>query len=86
MSQESQIGSIHGHEVMRMIVEGAGSLTETDLAEKVEAKFGPDARFHTCSIQDAPLPALLELLKKKGKTVLKDGKLHTEAGQICNHE
>jgi len=86
MNQENQIGSIHGHEVMRMIVEGAGSLTESDLAAKVAEKFGSDARFHTCSIQNATLDQLLEVLKGKGKTVLKEGKLYTEAGQICNHE
>jgi len=78
--------SIHGHEVMEMIMGFEGTLSRDELQEAVRVRFGEAARFHTCSAQNMTLDELLRFLDGRGKVLEVDGFLETNRGQICNHD
>ncbi len=44
--------SIHGHEVLNMMIESGEQYTHTSLEAAIKARFGERARFHTCSASD----------------------------------
>ena len=78
--------SIHGHEVMEMILLADPPLSREDLEREVTSRFGEAPRFHTCSAQNMTLDELLQFLGGRGKVVEIDGVLGTSRGQICEHE
>lgn len=43
--------SIHGHEVLNMMIESGVQYTHTSLEAAIKARFGEQARFHTCSAE-----------------------------------
>jgi len=77
--------SIHGHEVMEMILTAEPPYSKDELREMVKSRFGDAPRFHTCSAQDMTLDELILFLAGKGKVVEVDGVLGTSRGQICDH-
>lgn len=77
--------SIHGHEVMRFMVESGGSFTRQSLLDAVHARFGADARFHTCSAEGMNARELIDLLEAKGKFVATEGGFNTQSDRICSH-
>lgn len=44
--------SIHGHDVLNMMIESGERYTEESLVEAIHARFGEAARFHTCSASE----------------------------------
>lgn len=80
------IDSTHGHEVMHMIADH-GPLSRADLANKVSAKFGETALFHTCSAQGMNLEQLLVFLLDRSKINEGPNGLFMGDGQhTCDHE
>ena len=77
--------SIHGHEVLEMALSAAQPLTRESFEARVNARFGPDARFHTCSIEGLSCAELLDFLTRRGKLVLSNGALAADASKICKH-
>ncbi|MFM4680172.1 YecH family metal-binding protein [Aeromonas media] len=77
--------SIHGHEVMEMMLEEGGHFTRVSLKEAIEAHFGADARFHTCSASEMDVEALIDFLAKRGKFIESEQGFQTRADKICNH-
>lgn len=77
--------SIHGHEVMHMMLELGGKFSHASLLAAIEQKFGPDARFHTCSARDLTAAALIEFLEAKGKFVPTADGFNTDEALICKH-
>ena len=59
------MNNIHAHEVLRMM-EG-NSYSEESLNGAIKARFGDDARFHTCSAENLTSIEIIEFLTKKGK-------------------
>ncbi|HHW9302713.1 TPA: YecH family metal-binding protein, partial [Salmonella enterica] len=43
--------SIHGHEVLNMMIESGEQYSNASLEAAITARFGEHARFHTCSAQ-----------------------------------
>ncbi|OOI52410.1 hypothetical protein BMT89_15840 [Escherichia coli] len=43
--------SIHGHEVLNMMIESGEQYTHASLEAAIKARFGEQARFHTCSAE-----------------------------------
>ena len=78
--------SFHGHEVMRMIASAPVPYSRERLSDDVEAQFGQNARFHTCSAQSMTLEELLYFLSQRGKLTEADGLLHVAQENICSHE
>ncbi|MBL7056427.1 YecH family protein [Candidatus Woesearchaeota archaeon] len=76
---------IHGHEVMKMMIEINKPLTKIELEGEIIKKFGKDARFHTCSVQGMTAIALIEFLEKKGKFTESEQGLMTNPNRICSH-
>ena len=77
--------SMHGHEVMHMMLELGGTFTRESLKLVIDERFGANARFHTCSAEDMDAGALIEFLRQRGKFVEAEGGFNTEAERICNH-
>ncbi|MCA9393647.1 MAG: YecH family protein [Candidatus Omnitrophica bacterium] len=77
--------SIHGHEVMQMMIDSGRIYTAEQLTEEIQDRFGQDARFHTCSRQDMSAEELIAFLKSKGKFTETDGGFRTDADRICAH-
>jgi probable metal-binding protein len=79
------MSSIHGHEVMHMMLESDQQFTIASLQAAIANRFGKDARFHTCSAEDMTAVELIEFLTKKGKFVPVGEGFSTQADKICNH-
>lgn len=79
-------GSIHGHEVMRMMVEAGRSFTESELEEAIVNRFGGQARFHTCSAEDMTPKQLIGFLKMRNKFLISDNAMAMKPENICDHE
>jgi len=79
------MAQIHGHEVMRMMLESGGGYTRGSLRTAIIERFGPDARFHTCSAQGMDADGIIEFLAARGKFVEGEGGFTTDPGRICDH-
>jgi probable metal-binding protein len=78
--------SIHGHEVMRMMLESGGTYTEEQLEKAVIEKFGGEARFHTCSASNLDAKGIVAFLKGRDKFVGGEEGFTTAPDKICGHE
>ncbi|MGY3941883.1 YecH family metal-binding protein [Aeromonas tecta] len=77
--------SIHGHEVMEMMLAQGGQFSRASLKQAIDTQFGADARFHTCSASEMDAEALIELLAKRGKFIETEQGFQTRADKICQH-
>jgi probable metal-binding protein len=76
---------IHGHEVMEMMLASGEVYTRESLVAAITARFGHDARFHTCSAEDMTAVELVAFLDARGKLVPRDGGFQTAANLMCEH-
>jgi probable metal-binding protein len=76
---------IHGHEVMQMMIESGKRYTRASLLTDIVAKFGSDARFHTCSAENLTPEGLIDFLEAKGKFVSCEGSFQTSPDLMCQH-
>ncbi|MZI00189.1 YecH family metal-binding protein [Dickeya dianthicola] len=79
------MSSIHGHEVLHMMVTANRSFTTDALIAAIEARFGHDARFHTGSAADMTAAGLVQFLADKGKFIAQDNGFTTHESKICRH-
>ncbi len=79
------MSSIHGHEVLEMMIASNESYSRASLIHSIQTKFGVDARFHTCSKDNMDAAELVNFLEAKGKFVPKQDGFTTEASKICQH-
>ncbi|MCL2916814.1 YecH family metal-binding protein [Shewanella litorisediminis] len=77
--------SVHGHQVMALMLAHGKPLTQDALVALIAQTFGDDARFHTCSAQGLTSEELVTLLKRKGKFIDTAQGLVTEQALICEH-
>ncbi len=80
------MNSIHGHEVMRMMVETGETYSREALRRAIQERFGPEARFHTCSAQNMDADALIDFLAARGKFIERSAGMGMSPDHICNHE
>jgi probable metal-binding protein len=76
---------IHGHEVIQMMLQSGKPYTRASLLTDIVARFGPNARFYTCSANDMAPEGLIDFLQAKGKFVPCDQGFQTSADLICKH-
>ena len=67
------------------------SYTEAQLLTAMQAQFGEEARFHTCSAQDMSATQLIAFLKDKGKfmpapTSTQVAAFTVDQTAVCDHE
>ncbi|TBL96700.1 YecH family metal-binding protein [Hafnia paralvei] len=79
------MSSIHGHEVLNMMIDSGESFSTASLITAIEQRFGADARFHTCSQQDLTAAQLVDFLASRGKFIPSDNDLNTHSSKICQH-
>lgn len=77
--------SIHGHEVMEMMLARGGQFSEESLKSAMAARFGAQARYHTCSASGLDADGLIALLRTRGKFVEDEQGFQTRADRICHH-
>ena len=75
----------HGHEVLHMM-EGHNYATKEELIKAIEAQFGMEERFHTCSAEGMTATELVDFLARKGKFKPSGQEQFTvDSSKICNH-
>ncbi|CRL62034.1 YecH family metal-binding protein [Proteus vulgaris] len=79
------MSSIHGHEVLQMILSSDIAFTKASLIDAIHQKFGNDSRFHTCSAENMTATELVDFLEKKGKFIPAEGGFTTSENKICRH-
>lgn len=79
------MSSIHGHEVLQMMITSGESYTVASLEAAIVTRFGAAARFHTCSAQNMSARELVDFLQRKGKFIPADSGFTTAAEKICRH-
>lgn len=77
--------TIHGHEVMKMMIESGATYTRDTLRAAMVERFGEEARYHTCSAQDMTAETLIVFLAERGKFIAGDEGFRTQPDRICNH-
>jgi probable metal-binding protein len=75
--------SVHGHEVMRMMIEADRAFTRDSLQAEIAERFGKDARFHVCSSQDMRAGQLIEFLETRSKLRPVEGGWRVDQNEIC---
>jgi probable metal-binding protein len=76
---------IHGHDVMEMMTSSNQRYTRNSLKAAIRAKFGADARFHTCSAENLDADALINFLAAHGKFMENIDDLAINPAKVCNH-
>ena len=77
--------SIHGHEVLQMMIASGETYTVAPLEAASVARFGKEARFHTCSAENLSAAELVAFLQKKGKFIAAEEGFNTHESKICRH-
>ena len=77
--------SIHGHEVLNMMIESDEQYTHASLEAAIKARFGEQARFHTCSAEGMTAGELVAFLAAKGKFIPSEEGFSTDQSKICRH-
>ena len=66
-----------------MMVASGKTYTRDSLNQEIIAKFGPDARFHTCSAEEMTAGELVAFLDSRGKLIPRDGGFQTSPDLMC---
>ncbi|MEI7733270.1 MAG: YecH family metal-binding protein [Verrucomicrobiota bacterium] len=76
---------IHGHEVMQMMLQSGKAYSRATLLADIIAKFGSEARFHTCSAENLTPEGIIDFLQARGKFVPSPEGFQTSADLMCKH-
>ena len=77
--------SIHGHDVLNMMIESGEQYTEQSLVQAIDSRFGNNVRFHTCSAENMTAAELAAFLAARGKFIPADEGFSTHVSKICRH-
>jgi len=76
---------IHGHDVLDMMIASGATYTRASLVAAMQARFGPDARYHTCSADDMEAAQLVDFLAARGKFRGTEEGFTVAAERVCQH-
>lgn len=79
------MASIHGHEVLNMMLGSGVEYSQQSLEAAIIARFGEQARFHTCSAEDMTAGELVAFLASRGKFIPQAEGFTTHESKICQH-
>jgi len=87
MTQMAHIeeNSIHGHEVIEMIVASGRPWRRDELTREIDVRWGGQAKFHTCSATGMDSAELVQLLSSRGKFLESDEGVTMDHSKVCNH-
>lgn len=77
--------SVHGHEVIEMIVDSGRRWKLDDLLREIELRWGSQARFHTCSAEGMDAVALIRFLSARGKFIDNGEGVVMDESKVCRH-
>ena len=77
--------SIHGHEVMRKMIESGEAYTRDTLRVSIDKWFGQAARFHTCSSKNMIASDLVVFLAERRKFYSDDTGFRVNEDEICDN-
>jgi len=80
-----KMNSIHGHEVLNMMMASGEQYSLESLEAAIHERFGTQARFHTCSAENMSAGELVDFLHKKGKFIPLESGFTTAESKICRH-
>ncbi|MDD3179582.1 MAG: YecH family protein [Opitutaceae bacterium] len=76
---------IHGHEVIKMMMESNESYSVSSLRAAIISRFGASTRFHTCSAENLTAGELIDFLAQRGKFVAKGVGFTISPDRVCEH-
>jgi len=76
---------IHGHDVLDFMIASGATYTRATLADAIRAKFGPEARFHTCSADGMGAEELIDFLACRGKFSGDETGFTVAIENVCQH-
>jgi len=79
------LNQIHGHDVMKMMLDSGQAYTKASLNAEIISRFGPEARFYTCSASNMTAAELVEFLAQREKFIETAAGFNTAAEKICSH-
>ena len=74
---------VHGHEVMKMMMDDGRTYTMASLRAAIDDRFGAGARFYTCAAENLTADELLAFLDGRSKFVHDGEGFRTEADRMC---
>jgi probable metal-binding protein len=77
--------ALHGHDVLDFMIASGASFTRATLETAIHGKFGPDARFHTCSAENMTAAELITFLADRGKFKGPATGFTVAVENICQH-
>lgn len=79
------LNQIHGHDVMKMMLDSGQAYTKDSLSAAIVNRFGPEARFYTCSASDMTAAELVDFLAQREKFIEIEAGFNTAPEKICDH-
>lgn len=76
---------IHGHDVLDYMIASGETFTREKLATAMTAKFGAEARYHTCSAGNMTAGQLIDFLSARGKFRGNATGFTVATEHICHH-
>ncbi|OVE76681.1 metal-binding protein [bacterium F11] len=77
---------IHGHEVIKMMINSPAPFTPESLEKAILQKFGAEARFYTCSAENMTAKELISFLNQRDKFIKKGDDVSIDTSKVCDHE
>ena len=79
------VKNVHGHEVLRMIIDSDQLFTRQSLQSAIIEQFGEEARFLTCSAEGMTASELIAFPDARGKFPSRGDGFTTAPEKICSH-
>ena len=76
---------IHGHDVLDFMIASGVTYTRDTLVQAMQAQFGPDARYHTCSADGMDAAQLIDFLAARGKFRGSEAGFTVATENVCQH-
>lgn len=76
---------IHAHDVLDLMSQSGRQFTRASLIALIGERYGPDARFHTCSAAGMTATELVEFLARRGKFAGTEEGFILNPQRVCNH-
>lgn len=74
---------IHGHEVMKMMMDDGRVYTKATLRAAIDERFGEGASFYTCSAANMTADELVAFLEDRNKFIHESEGFRTEPDRMC---
>lgn len=74
---------VHGHEVMKMMIDDGRIYSKTTLLAAIAKRFGEGAKFFACSAENMTAEGLVAFLEGRSKFIHEGEGFRTEPDRMC---